>query len=153
MSKKDSETSKKILELFEISDQTPRRKQSNQIKISYNEEVFFQPNTQEEGKESLQKIENGELSKLINNVINNKLQVNQQTNKDNPIKFNLHFNNNFYSSNHNYVLKSEANKDKSLNTIVNTEKSEKSEEGGGIKGFFSKTIFCLQYRAGSWIWK
>jgi hypothetical protein len=130
LSKQNPEKCKKIIKLFDIEDDTNSldKQQSNKIKISYNEKIFFNPNNDNNLPEEK------EINKFINNVI-----TNTRKESGSSIKFNLNINNNYYNSNYNYVLNStnEESKDKKGESENEVSKENSSN---GITGFFKKVL-------------
>lgn len=113
--KKDEEKTKKIKSVLGYEeDFNQSRKNQNNIKVNYNQTVYFdQPNGFFDKKENEKQIQ-----KLISNVFSNpsKPPVLDKIETGSSIKFNFNINNNFYNANYNIQ---ESTQDKNIPYVNN----------------------------------
>ncbi len=97
--KNDETKSKRIKDLFEISEEEYKSNEKK-LKINYNEKVFFTP---------INNNNNEELKKIMDVI--------SQRGENTSINFNLNINNNYYNSNYNYVISQQNNKGTEPTTV------------------------------------
>jgi hypothetical protein len=117
LAKEDTDKSKKIRGIFELQEASDGIKvfedksTPNKIRVSYNETVFFNPQSNEENSKIGTKTQE-ELSKILKNVITSTINSNSNSNEEahnrkesaSSINLNVKINNNYYNSNYNYIV-------------------------------------------------